>query len=67
MNYVYREEKGVLKKQPVKVGGSSDGGYSVLIRSGVSMEDKIAFPYGSAVKEGAKTKEGTLEQLYGYN
>lgn len=66
VNYVYREEKGVLKKQPVKVGGSSDGGYSVLIRSGVSMEDKIAFPYGSAVKEGAKTKEGTLEQLYGY-
>lgn len=66
VNYVYKEEKGVLKKQPVKVGGSSDGGYSVLIKSGVSMEDKIAFPYGSAVKEGAKTKEGTLEQLYGY-
>ena len=30
------------------------------------MEDKIAFPYGKGVKEGAKTQEGTIDDIYGY-
>ena len=30
------------------------------------MEDKVAFPYGDDIKEGAKTREVTLNELYGY-
>lgn len=66
VSYVYKDDNGVLKKQILKVGGNTDGGYSVLIKSGITREDKIAFPYGKSVVEGAKTKEGTLDELYGY-
>lgn len=65
-NYVYKDDNGVLKKQILSVGGNVNGGYSVLIRGGLSEEDLIAFPYGDAVKDGAKTKQGTMDQLYGY-
>ena len=34
------------------------------ISSGLTMEDKIAFPYGKKVKEGAKTEEGSMQDLY---
>ncbi len=64
-NYVLIDENGKLKKQYVAVGVSTDG-YSIPIKSGLSMEDKIAFPYGKGVKEGAKTQEGTLDDVYGY-
>lgn len=39
-----------------------------VIRSqaGLSMDDKITFPYGKDVREGAKTEEGTLDDLYNY-
>ena len=43
-----------------------DGGYSVIVKGGLSADDLIAFPYGKDVKEGAKTKEVTLDQMYGY-
>lgn len=66
VSYVYKDDQGVLKKQVLSVGGSVDGGYSVLINAGLTREDKIAFPYGKAVVEGAKTREGTLDELYGY-
>lgn len=65
-SYVYKDEKGVLKKQTVSVGGNINNGYSVLIKAGITREDKIAFPYGKDVQEGAKTKEGTMQELYGY-
>ena len=29
-----------------------------------SMEDKLAFPYGKNVKEGAKIREASIEDLY---
>lgn len=61
--YVLKDDKGKLKKQIVKVG-SSDG-YTTEIKSGVDLDDKLAFPYGKGVEEGAKTKDGTLEDLYG--
>ena len=32
----------------------------------ISEEDYLAFPYGREVKEGAPTREGTWETLYGY-
>lgn len=64
--YVFKDENGVLKKQQLTVGGSVNGGSSVLIKGGLTREDWIAFPYGDAIQEGAKTKNGTLEELYGY-
>lgn len=65
-SYVYKDDNGVLKKQIVSVGGNVDGGYSVLVTGGITREDKIAFPYSKSIKEGLKTKEGTLEEFYGY-
>lgn len=65
-SYVYKDDNGVLKKQSVSVGGNVEGGYSVLITGGITREDKIAFPYSKSIKEGMKTKEGTLEEFYGY-
>ena len=63
MNYVYKDEDGVLKKQYIKVGETVDTGYSVMILGGLSRKDMIAFPYGDA-KEGAITKKGTEDDLY---
>ena len=37
---------------------------SVEIKSGLDMEDEIAFPYGKNVKDGAKTE--TVDSLYDY-
>ena len=64
--YVYMDENGSLKKQFLTIGGNVNGGSSVLVKDGITREDKIAFPYGKSIKEGIKTKEGTLEELYGY-
>lgn len=63
--FVYKEENGKLKRQPVDAMKNPDG-YTVAIRSGLSIKDKIAFPYGKGVKNGARTKEGTLDDVYGY-
>lgn len=65
-NYVYKDDNGILKKQLLSVGGNVNGGYFVLVKGGLSMDDKVAFPYGSDIKEGAKTREVSLEELYGY-
>lgn len=65
-SYVYKDDNGVLKKQIVLLGGSVNGGYSVRVKGGLSREDKIAFPYGKTAKDGVKTKEATLEEMYGY-
>lgn len=64
ISYVYKDDNGVLKKQIVTVGPTVDSGYNILIRSGITRDDMIAFPYGDDVKEGAKTREGTLEEMY---
>lgn len=65
-NYVYKDDNGVLKKQEISVGATVDSGYSVIVKGGLSENDLIAFPYGKDVKEGAKTKEVTLDDMYGY-
>ena len=66
-SYVYKDDNGVLKKQYLTVGGNVDNGYSVLVKGGLTKEDLLAFPYGKAVVEGAKTKEVTLDKMYGYD
>ena len=65
-SYVYKDDNGVLKKQKLIVGGNVNGGYSVLVTGGITRDDKIAFPYGDTVNEGAKTQEVSVDELYGY-
>lgn len=66
-SYVYKKDKdGKLKKQIVTVGASVDGGYNIMIKEGLTAEDYVAFPYGDDVKDGAKTKDATLEEMYGF-
>lgn len=66
VSYVYKDDNGVLKKQVLSVGGNVNGGYSVLVTGGITRDDMIAFPYGDTVKEGAKTQEATVSDIYGY-
>ena len=61
-DFVYKEENGRLVKQPVKTGKIFYG--MVEIKSGITEEDFIAFPYGKKVKEGASVKEISAEDAY---
>ena len=64
--YVMKDDgTGHLTKQIVQVGGIQYGS-SYQITGGLSMDDKITFPYGKDVRAGAKTEEGTLDDLYNY-
>ena len=65
MSYVYvMGDNGRLEKRPVITGKSLWGSYTE-IRSGLSQEDLVAFPYGKNVKPGAKAKLGDMSDLYG--
>ena len=55
------DENNRLKKQYVNVTGTS---YLVTIEGGLTLEDRIAFPYGKNVKEGAPVKDSTIDELY---
>ncbi len=62
--YVMKEENGKLKKVYVKTGKIM-WGETIEIKSGISMEDYVAFPYASSVEEGTKTKHSEdIEGLY---
>ena len=64
--YVFvRNAEGLLEKRYIGCGVSTDG-YMTPVYSGITEEDYLAFPYGSAVTEGAPTFEGTDQDLYGY-
>lgn len=63
-NYVYKDDNGILKKQEIRVGATVDGGYDIIIKGGISIDDKLAFPYGKDAVEGAKTNEVTLDYMY---
>ncbi len=66
VSYVYvRNGAGLLEKRVIQVGGSLWGSYT-QVRSGLTGEDWVAFPYGNQVAEGAPTQEGTWEDLYSY-
>lgn len=61
--YVYkRGDNDKLTKQYIETGNLSDSGYEIL--SGLSDSDWIAFPYGKNVREGARTREGSVSELY---
>ena len=58
-SYVLKaDENNRLVKQYVETGKSIYG-EAVEIKAGLSMEDRIAFPYGKAAKEGVKVKESS--------
>ena len=63
-SYVYKDVKGTLKKQHITVGSIVNSGYYAVVTSGLKSDDLLAFPYGDAVKEGVKTKEVTLDDMY---
>lgn len=55
-SYVYKaDENNRLVKQYIKTGATLYSMY-VEVKGGLSLEDKIAFPYGKNVTEGAKVK-----------
>ncbi len=54
-NYVLADNgKSRLVKKPVTVKNTSESEY-VQITDGLTLDDMIAFPYGSKAKEGIKT------------
>ena len=57
-------ENGKLEKRVVTTGKTIWGSYKEIL-SGVTAEDKVAFPYGKNVKVGAATEIGDYSTLYG--
>jgi len=65
-SYVFvQTEEGTVEKRLIETGEYLWGSY-VRIVSGLDMEDRIAFPYGKNVKDGAAAVEAALEELYEY-
>ena len=65
-SYVYiAGENGRLEKREIKTGKDLWGSYYEVF-GGISPDDLIAFPYGKNVTDGAKTKAGTVGDLYGW-
>ncbi|MBQ2895778.1 MAG: HlyD family secretion protein, partial [Oscillospiraceae bacterium] len=65
-SYIWvRGEDGLLEKRQVQTGRSLWGSYLEIL-SGFSMEDYVAFPYGRSLREGARTQEATIDELYNY-
>ena len=65
-SYVYIQgEDGKLEKRYITTGKDLWGTH-LEIKDGLTSEGFIAFPYGSNVTEGAKTKEADTSELYNY-
>jgi multidrug resistance efflux pump len=62
--FVYiADTDGRLKKQPVDIG-STLYGYYQEVKTGLTDDDLIAFPYGKNIKEGVRTTEADSPSLY---
>lgn len=59
--YVANQDNKLEKRQIFIDGGAYD---NLKIKSGLTTDDRIAFPYGKEVKEGANTVEGSMDDLY---
>lgn len=65
-SYIWvRDAEGLLEKRQVQTGRSLWGSYLEIL-SGFGPEDYVAFPYGRAIREGAKTREAAVDELYSY-
>lgn len=57
-HYIMRQNSdGVLEKRYVLTGAVISWNNMIEIKGGISLNDKICFPYGKDVKEGVKTRE----------
>lgn len=63
--YVMKQENGRLKKQYISTGKIYYGS-QIVVKSGITANDFIAFPYGKDAVEGKVCKEGDLSDMYGY-
>ena len=52
--YVWKSVKGILKKEPVEVGDVDEETFTTEIKSGLSIDDEIAWP-DETLQEGQKT------------
>ena len=64
-SYVLAERDGRLEKRYVATGGYLWGNY-VEIRSGLTWDDAIAFPYGRTAREGNRAQQADISELYNY-
>ncbi len=65
-SYVFVENsEGLLERRDIVTGGSLWGSYTEVL-SGLTEDDRVAFPYGRSVKPGARAKEAAIEALYNY-
>lgn len=65
-SYIYvRGADSKLEKRIVETGKSLWGSYTE-IKSGLTAEDYLAFPYGKTVREGVPTEEKDISELYRY-
>ena len=63
-HFVYvRGEDERLEKREIQTGAHIWGSYLEIL-SGLDAEELIAFPYGKNIKEGARCKESTVDELY---
>lgn len=56
-------ENGLLEKRIIQTGKGLWSSYT-QIRGGLTLDDRVAFPYGKDVGAGAKTQDATAEELY---
>ncbi len=64
-SYVYVENsEGVLEKRTIQTGRGLWDTY-IQVLDGLTEEDRVAFPYGREVTEGAPTQEGDWQSLNG--
>lgn len=63
-SYVYAVgSDGLLEKRKISTGGTMYG-YLTQVRSGLSDDDYVAFPYGNNVRSGAKVEQCTIDEFY---
>lgn len=63
-SYVFvQNEDGKLEKRFIQTGKNLWGSYKE-IRGGITVDDRVAFPYGKDVVDGAKTREATMDEFY---
>ena len=63
-SYVWKADKNDRLVKQYVVTGKTLWGQAVEIVSGLSLDDRIAFPYGKNVKEGVKVKESSGGMMY---
>lgn len=65
-SYVYTvNADGKLEKRFISTGKSVWGSYTE-VKSGLTLEDYVAFPYGDGLRDGAETVVSTQQEFYGW-